>query len=283
MGRCTKNPKTFKDQLKAAGNSFLDDLKEQTKKDEQAQKGVTGKPDDEHANSGPSDEFAQLTQMFAQVKSELKGATAQLNAATPFFNRYTAEGNIITRLDAQLAKQPNPKVQAHLQSQITAAGNAQNTDADTDNADCDNASTDINNATSGLAAIQTALNSLPAPEAQFEGTFAAVPDSLTPGKTATATISFTNSGNATATGSLAVALALRPAGTSGSADVTLPAVRTPIHIAAGATANATLHFVIPKSLPAGSYSLVAQLDPNNAFSEPDLPTVIVSDATITAT
>jgi hypothetical protein len=99
---------------------------------------------------------------------------------------------------------------------------------------------------------------LPSPFAELTGGITSVPALINPGKKGTAVLTVTNSGNVPVTMSFQMVLSARPQGTTGSADVTLgtdtiklhllkPNVPTPEH----------LSFLIPKTLPAGTYSLVA--------------------------
>jgi hypothetical protein len=105
---------------------------------------------------------------------------------------------------------------------------------------------------------------------------ASVPAAVKLGKLASAVVAVTNSGNVPAAGSLQIALSARLPGTSGSADVPLQTVTVKIKIKPAGARRLRLRFLVPSTLQAGSYSLVAQLDPNNAFAESALPSPIVS-------
>jgi hypothetical protein len=100
-----------------------------------------------------------------------------------------------------------------------------------------------------------------------------------PGKKSTATVEVTNNGNTPATGTLGVAISARPAGTTGEADSIVQLVSAKINIKPMATAKVRLSFLIPPSLPAQAYSLIAQLDPNNTFNESVLTPLIVGTQT----
>jgi uncharacterized delta-60 repeat protein len=108
-----------------------------------------------------------------------------------------------------------------------------------------------------------------------------VAGAVKPGKSASAVATVANGGNIQAAGALEVALSARPAGTSGSADLALQTVAVKVKIKPGGTSRVRLRFLVPSTLAAGTYSLVAQLDPNNAFGESALPNPIVSATTFT--
>jgi hypothetical protein len=98
---------------------------------------------------------------------------------------------------------------------------------------------------------------------------------------ASATVTVSNAGNIPAAGPLEVALSARPEGTAGSADIALQTVTVKISIKPSGSGRERLSFLVPSTLAAGSYSLVAQIDPNNAFNETSLPSAIVSLETFT--
>jgi hypothetical protein len=109
------------------------------------------------------------------------------------------------------------------------------------------------------------------------------PKSVKPGKKTSAVVTITNSGNIPATGLLEVVLTARPPGTSGSADIPIQTVSEKIKIAPNKSGKVGVTFLVPNTLPVGTYSLVAQIDPNNAFNESSVPDPIVSLLTFTVT
>jgi hypothetical protein len=109
------------------------------------------------------------------------------------------------------------------------------------------------------------------------------PKSVKPGKKTSAVVTITNSGNIPATGLLEVVLTARPPGTSGSADIPIQTVSEKIKIAPNKSGKVGVTFLVPNTLPVGTYSLVAQIDPNNAFNESSVPDPIISLLTFTVT
>lgn len=131
------------------------------------------------------------------------------------------------------------------------------------------------------AAASTGTVTVAAPFISLSGAVASVTPKVKSGKFESAVVSVTNGGNVPASGALQVALWARPVGTTGTSDVPVSTVTTHVRILPGKSTRAHLRFLIPATLPAGSYALVGQLDPNNAFSESALPPVIVSSQTFT--
>ena len=117
------------------------------------------------------------------------------------------------------------------------------------------------------------------PFVSLSGTVASLTPAAKAGKMESAVITVSNGGNIQAAGALQVALSARPADTTGSADVTIATATTRIHILPGKSGRAALHFLVPATLAAGTYSLVVQLDPGKAFKESALPPLIVSSQT----
>ena len=120
-----------------------------------------------------------------------------------------------------------------------------------------------------------------APFVSLSGAVASLVAKVKPGKFESAVISVTNAGNVPATGSLQVVLSARPAGSAGSADVALATATAHVHILPGKSSRVHLRFLVPPTLPAASYALVAQLDPANSFNQSALPPVIVSSQLFT--
>lgn len=129
---------------------------------------------------------------------------------------------------------------------------------------------------SGTSTATGSSVTVAAPFVSLSGTVASVPGSVKPGKKVSVGISVANAGNIAASGTLEIALSARPSGTTGSADLSLPTVGVKIKIKPSRSGKERLSFVIPSAFPAGTYSLVLQLDPNNAFNESNLPSLIVS-------
>jgi uncharacterized repeat protein (TIGR03803 family) len=205
-----------------------------------------------------SSELTPITQMLAEATKKLAASGPLISKYTAAYNHYTREGTTVTALTAQLAAQNNAAKQAAIQKKITADEAVQATlltQEDTDYTATDNELDDLETLETNIA---TALAALPSPFAELTGGITSVPALINPGKKGTAVLTVTNSGNVPVTMSFQMVLSARPQGTTGSADVTLgtdtiklhllkPNVPTPEH----------LSFLIPKTLPAGTYSLVA--------------------------
>ena len=152
------NPKDGKDPLKEAYKAFLDEVREETHKEERAR---LNEKNQVRAQSNLPAPFPQLRQMLAGISSDLKAATSQLNAATGSFNRYTATTKQITRLSAQLAKAKTAAARAKLQGQLSAAQSAQSAAATADTTDVNAASADLDTAAAAEATVQATLDTLP--------------------------------------------------------------------------------------------------------------------------
>jgi virginiamycin B lyase len=130
------------------------------------------------------------------------------------------------------------------------------------------------------AAASAGTVTVAAPFISLAGSVASLSSSVKLGRNGFAVIAVTNDGNIPAAGRLQVALWARPAGaTDSSGDVVLTTPVAAVRIPPGRSGRVRLRFPVPATLPAGSYSLVAQLDPNNAFAESALPEPIVSAQT----
>ncbi len=112
---------------------------------------------------------------------------------------------------------------------------------------------------------------------RLSGAISALDGVVTPGKSASAVINVSNAGNISAIGVLQIALYGRPTG--GGADIALGTVAVRIHIKPGGTGNIRIRIPIPAALATGSYSLVAQLDPQNVFAASSPSSPIVSPTT----
>lgn len=135
----------------------------------------------------------------------------------------------------------------------------------------------------GISSVAASANTVTvaAPFISLSGSVASLSETAKLGKNASAVVAVSNGGNVQASGILQVALSARPAGTTGSADVSLTTASAKIRILPGKSGSVHLHFLVPATLPAGSYSLVAQLDPANSFNEAQLPGPIVSSQQLT--
>ncbi len=119
------------------------------------------------------------------------------------------------------------------------------------------------------AASATTVSVTP-PFVDMSGVFASSPLTLTDGRKAVAAITVSDLGNIPASHPLSIALFVRPVGTTGSADIPLPTVTQSLRLKPHQARTVKLKFVVPPALPAGVYTLVAQLDPANTFQDPDL-------------
>jgi hypothetical protein len=122
-------------------------------------------------------------------------------------------------------------------------------------------------ANAAASASSTTTVNIAAPFVDLAGALPApAKTTLTAGKKAPVSLSLTNAGNVDATGTINVALALRPAG-GGEADVPLPAVPVKLKLKAGTTRPVKLNAVAPVGTAAGTYFLVASIDSTNAITE----------------
>ncbi|HEY1686688.1 MAG TPA: choice-of-anchor tandem repeat GloVer-containing protein [Tepidisphaeraceae bacterium] len=205
-----------------------------------------------------SSQVAQIKLMLVQTSKELAAANPLLGKYTSVYNQYTKEGTTITALTAQLAAQTNSAKQAAIQNKITSDTALQASLLTEDTA----AFTAVDNELDDVETLETnitaAIAALPAPFAELTVAVTTVPALINPGKKATAALTVTNTGNASVTLSFQIALSARPQGTTGSADVALPTETIKLHaLKANASVPEKLSFLIPSTLPAGTYSLVA--------------------------
>jgi uncharacterized membrane protein len=127
------------------------------------------------------------------------------------------------------------------------------------------AQTSAPSANTAASASATKVN-IAAPFVDLSGTLPPpAKTTLTAGKKAPVSLSLTNSGNVDATGTINVALSLRPTG--GGADVPLPPVPVKLKLKAGTTKAVKLNAIAPLQIQVGSYILVATIDSTNAIAE----------------
>jgi hypothetical protein len=227
---------------------------------------------------------AQLVAIKANLKEvakELIVASRDLKQQASYVNPFNSIGITITSLTTQLAAQTNTATQAKTQRKLTAEQKAQDKILTEDTTAYNATATEEGLIDTQLNGIGTAIADLPPLVVALSGSVASVPKSALPGKHAAFVVTVSHSGNNLASGTLVTKLFARPAGTTGDADLALPTVSVKIKIKPGVPSKEKLSITLPTTLPAGSYSLVVQLDPSNAFSESVLPSPIVGTQTFT--
>ncbi|HET6249855.1 MAG TPA: choice-of-anchor tandem repeat GloVer-containing protein [Tepidisphaeraceae bacterium] len=246
--------------------------------------------DELHVEILPSDSQTTVKSLESQIRALLTETGTELNAVSPelskqmqLTNQYNKLGTALNTLNAQLTAQTKPAAQAKIQAKITVDENSQNDIITQDNTIYDATAANLATIGTQLDSITGDLAMFPPRSVAFSGSVASVPKAIVPGKTAVFLVAVTNSGNVTALGPLAVALSARPAGTAGDADIALPTASAKIHILAGKTRKARLTFIVPDTLPAGSYTLDVQLDPDNLFEESVVPGLISGTQTFMVT
>jgi hypothetical protein len=204
-----------------------------------------------------------------------------VNKDSNLLTQITKETNTIQTLNTQLAAATKPATQAAIQKKITAATALQTKLSTQQTASHTSADTALDTVEALEATMTTAIAAVPAASATLTASFTTVPTTVKPGKKSPAILSVTNTGNVLASASFQVALSARPLGTDGSADIPLATITMHVHINPSLSTPQHLNIPIPATLPAGTYTLVADPVPNNTFI--GLPTAVVSLQTFTTT
>jgi uncharacterized repeat protein (TIGR03803 family) len=223
-----------------------------------------------------SEQIAHIKALLADAGKDITTAKAEITKGIDILDSYNTLGTDITSLDKQLAAATKDATKDKLQKEIDADTTDQDADATEDNDYYTEAGDRLTDISDLLTDAKSDLNDLPKAQASFTGSVVAVPSPLTRGKKATVVVGVTNDGDVTAVGALTIALFVRPLGTTGSADVSLPVDAVNISIAAGATADQSLTFKVPKTLANGHYSLVVEIDPKSLYKESEPAAPIVS-------
>lgn len=113
--------------------------------------------------------------------------------------------------------------------------------------------------------------------ADLLGTYVS-PPTITPGQQTNIVLNIANAGDDEAKGKLEVRFYLSEDDTLGEGDIDLGISSAKGTVAAGESAELTFRSIVPASTPAGTYRLIAVLDPSNKLAENDEENnVIVSD------
>jgi hypothetical protein len=222
-----------------------------------------------------SSELATINHLLSDIQSDLTACVNEITVGIDTLDSYTTLGQDITSLDSSLATQTNETKREQIKKEIEADEATQDSDATADNTYYDKADKDIKNIESLQTETQDDLDAVPAAEVTFTGSIRSVQSPATKGQKATAEVVIDNLGNVTAVGALTLQLSARPLGTTGSADISLPAVSVTIDLAADGSVKENLEFTVPKSLADGHYYLVMAIDPDKLYGESTAPTPVV--------
>jgi uncharacterized delta-60 repeat protein len=146
---------------------------------------------------------------------------------------------------------------------------------------------DVNNGTSAtladlnpqnnLAASKAAVNVAP-PFVSLAGTDLSTPSTFTPGKPVAATFTLTNDGNIPAKGPITVDVILSSDQTAADGTIIDPA-KLVVSLPAGKSKPNRITFKLPSTITAGSYYLIAVIDPTDSIGSDDKTSSTVVDAT----
>jgi uncharacterized repeat protein (TIGR03803 family) len=223
-----------------------------------------------------SEQIAAIKSLLSKATKDITMAEGEITKGISILNAYTSLGTDITSLDKQLAATTKTATKDKLQKEIDTDQTDQNADATEDNSYYSKVGSELTTISGLLSESKADLNDLPKATVSFAGGVVTVPAVLARGKKGTAVVSITNDGDVTAAGTLTISLLARPRGTTGAADVSLPLSPVTISLAAGATANQSLTFKVPKTLANGHYSLVVEIDPKSLYKEASANAPIVS-------
>jgi hypothetical protein len=220
-------------------------------------------------------QLAEIKASLNAVAKELKIVKNDLNQQARYVAPFNKLGSAITSLNTQLAAQSNAAAKAKIQKELAADQAAQNKILAQDTTVYNATGAEEDTIDAQENGIDSALANLPPLMVALGGSVTSVPKTAAPRKKTTFVITVTSTGNISASGSLAIVLGARPAGSDGDSDIVLPSASVKIKIKPGTSAKEKVSVVIPDTLPAGNYTLVAQLDPHNTFHEAALPGLIV--------